>query len=162
MPFTFDPSAYGPAVAALLAADRLPDLGPGTPVAALRAQIAAAANTLSPPRAAGLWLMFDFLDAAHEICQADESDADRNFWHAVLHRREPDAFNSKYWWRRVGPHPVVTRLAAEAPAAGYGYTTPHDFVDFCDRVRGTGTADEATAKRVQLLEWRLMFAHGPG
>lgn len=30
-------------------------------------------------------------------------------------------------------------------------------VDFCERVRGTGTADEELAKRVQLLEWKLLF-----
>lgn len=155
----FDPSAYGPAVAALLAADRLPELGPGSPLAAMRDRVSAAARDLSPAGAAGLWLLFDFLDEAHTICQQDEGNPDRDFWHAVMHRREPDAANSKYWWRRVGPHPVLAELRAAAPAVGYAYTTPAAFVDECERVRGTGTPAEQTARRVQLLEWQLHFSH---
>lgn len=158
-PFAFDPSAYGPAVAALLAVDRLPELGPGSPQAALHAQLAEAAKGLPPACAAGLWLRFDFLDAAHQICQADEGNADRDFWHAVMHRREPDAFNSKYWWQKVGSHPVLHRLREESPSLGYTFTSPQDFVDFCERVRGSNTPDEELAKRVQQLEWQLLFDH---
>jgi len=155
--FHFDPTAYGPAVAGLLAEPRLMPLGPGTPVAAVRPRLAAL--DLPPACRAGLWLYFDFLDESHRISQDDESDPDRNFWHAVMHRREPDPSNSKYWWRRVGAHPVLDRLRGHAPGVGYSYTTPEAFVDFCERARGTGSADEELAKRVQLLEWQLLFDH---
>ena len=156
-PFQFDPTAYGPAVAALLAEPRVMPLGPGTPVAAVRPQLVAL--KLPPACAAGLWLYFDFLDESHKISQDDESDPDRNFWHAVMHRREPDPSNSTYWWRKVGPHPVLDRLRDAAPAVGYEFTTPFDFVDFCEKVRGTNTPDEDTARQVQLLEWQLLFDH---
>jgi hypothetical protein len=76
-----------------------------------------------------------------------------------MHRREPDPSNSKYWWRRVGPHPVLARLRELAPALGYRYTTPEAFVDVCERARGAGGPDEDLARRVQLLEWRLLFDH---
>lgn len=155
--FHFDPAAYGPAVANLLAEPRLPELGPGTPITAVRPKLAVL--DLSPACRAGLWLFFDFLDESHRISQDDESDPDRNFWHAVMHRREPDPSNSKYWWRKVGPHPVLEQLAEQAPPLGYDYASPHDFVDFCERVRGSGSADEEVAKRVQLLEWQLLFDH---
>jgi len=156
-PFVFDPSAYSSPVAALLAVDRLPELGPGTPLAALQREIAAAAKELPPACAAGLWLHFDFLDEAHQICQQDEGHPGRDFWHAIMHRREPDAVNSKYWWRRVGPHPVLRLLREHAPAIGYAFTTPEAFVDECERVRGTGSDAEVIARRVQRLEWELMF-----
>lgn len=154
--FRFDPSAYGPMVAALLAEPRLPALGPGPPVAAARPALAAV--DLPAACRAGLWLLFDFLDESHAISQ-DLDTPEGSFWHAVMHRREPDAFNSKYWWRRVGSHPVLDRLRAEAPALGRDYRTPEAFVDFCERVRGTGSADEELARRVQLLEWQLLFEH---
>lgn len=153
----FDPTAYGPAVAGLLSAPRLAALGPGSPVAAVRPALAAL--ELPPACRAGLWLYFDFLSESHAISQ-DLDTPDGSFWHAIMHRREPDAWNSKYWFRRVGPHPVLTRLVEQAPALGYTFTTPEKFVDFCEHVRGTGSADEELAKRVQLLEWQLLFDHG--
>jgi hypothetical protein len=154
-PFHFDPAAYGPTVAALLDPPRLMPLGPGTPVASVRSRLAAL--ELPPACRAGLWLYFDFLDESHQISQADEGNPERDFWHAVMHRREPDASNSKYWWRRVGNHPVLGLLRDRAPAVGYSFTTPEAFVDFCEKVRGTASADEELAKRVQLLEWQLLF-----
>lgn len=155
--FPFDPTAYGPLVAGLLIEPRLMPLGAGSPVAAVKPQLAAL--DLPPACRAGLWLYFDFLDESHRISQDDESDPDRNFWHAVMHRREPDTFNSKYWWRRVGPHPVLDWLREHALAIGYQFTSPEAFVDLCERVRGSGSADEELAQRVQLLEWQLLFDH---
>jgi hypothetical protein len=152
----FDPTAYGPVVAGLLSEPRLADLGPGSPVLAVRDAL----RTLDLPaaRRAGLWLYFDFLHESHEISQ-DLDTPDGSFWHAVMHRREPDPSNSKYWWRKVGPHSVLEALVRQAPALGYHYTTPEAFVDFCERVRGTNSPDELLAKRVQLLEWQLLFDH---
>jgi hypothetical protein len=150
---------YPPAVAELLATDHPTALGPGAPAEARRAKIRTACELVPPACAAGLWLRFDFLDESHAISQEDEGAPDRDFWHAIMHRREPDASNSKYWWRRVGAHPVLTQLAEQAPALGYNYTTPFDFVDFCEKVRGSESAGEELAKRVQELEWRLLFDH---
>jgi hypothetical protein len=150
---------YPPAVVELLAVEHPTSLGPGTPAESLRAKIKAASALLPPACAAGLWLRFDFLDESHAISQEDEGNPDRDIWHAIMHRREPDAFNSKYWWRRVGSHPVLKLLAEQAPSLGYNYTNPFDFVDFCEKVRDTGTPAEDLAKSVQNLEWQLLFDH---
>ena len=150
----FDPNAYGPAVASILAELPLSPLGPGTPRVELRANL----KPLDLPTAceAGMWLRCDFLHESHDISQELHS-AEGSFWHAVMHRREPDAFNSKYWWRRVGQHPVLKLLVEQCPAIGYTYTNPPDFVDFCEKHRDTGSEEEELAKRVQQLEWELLF-----
>jgi hypothetical protein len=153
---TFDPIRYGPAVAAILGdGSRLADLGPGKPNEAMRPKIAAITE-LPPDHLAGLWLYHDFLDESHTISQEIHSPTG-SFWHAIMHRREPDPSNSKYWWARVGAHPVLNELKETAPALGYNYTNPQHFVDFCEQVRGTNSLEETLAKRVQLLEWQLLF-----
>jgi hypothetical protein len=165
----FDPTAYGPVLAALLREAPLNPLDAGRPVEAVRAKLAALGDGAFRPHRvadadaaaacrAGLWLAFNFLDESHAISQGLHTP-EGSFWHAILHRREPDASNSKYWWRRVGPHAVIAQITEQAPAVGYGYTTPEAFVDFCERVRGTGTDKERLAQAVQELEWRLLFEH---
>lgn len=164
---TFDPAAYGPKVAAILGdGARLADLGPGRPDPSVRPLLAAfdPSADLGPVRdgpaaracLAGLWLYHDFLDESHAVSQ-DLPSAEGSFWHAIMHRREPDPSNSKYWWRKVASHPVLDMLVEQAPALGYQFTDPYAFVDFVEMVRDTGTADEEQARRVQKLEWELLF-----
>lgn len=166
---TFDPAAYGPAVAALLG-DGVRDmpLGPGSAIASKHSALAAfdpvrdlsGVRDTNAARAchAGLWLLFDYHDESHAISQ-DLSTPEGSAWHAILHRREPDAGNSNYWWKRVGRHPFLDALCREAPSVGYDYTTPESFVAFCERQRGHGTSDKARAVKVQRLEWQLLFDH---
>jgi hypothetical protein len=162
----FDPKKYSPAIAALLAEERLPELGPGSPNLSAKPALAALTPENAFPHLAdrsmalaclsGLWLLHDFLDESHRISQ-DRSTPTGSYWHAIMHRREPDPANSKYWWREVGSHPVLSLLAAETSSIGYAFTNAFDFVDFCERVRGTGSAEGDLAKKVQLLEWQLLF-----
>lgn len=41
-------------------------------------------------------------EAAHSIVQTDEADPTSCWIHAVLHKIEGDADNSRYWYRRAG------------------------------------------------------------
>src|SRR4051794_41678662 len=101
-----DLSGYPPAIAGLLSVPRLPELGPGRPDLAFRDRLAGLGDSSFAPRKvasrpmagacrAGLWLLFDFLDESHRVSQ-ELHTPEGSFWHAIMHRREPDPDNSKY------------------------------------------------------------------
>ncbi len=65
---------------------------------------------------AGVWLLNDRLDESHSLSQSIEG-AGRghgDYWHAIMHRREPDFGNAKYWFRQVGRHSVMSKLGVIA------------------------------------------------
>lgn len=156
----FDPTAYGPLVAQLLTDPRLPDLGPGRPNLAARPLLQSLTieclfdglpvRDVDMARAclAALWLHHDFPDESHAISQ-EIATPTGSYWHGILHRREPDAGNAKYWFRRVGRHPVFADLGAD--------WDPFAFVDECERHRGTGTEAETRLRQEQLREWQALF-----
>jgi hypothetical protein len=60
--------------------------------------------------AAGLWLLAGQLDRSHEISQNILSK-EGSFWHGIVHCRESDYWNAKYWFRKTTGHPVHQQLA---------------------------------------------------
>jgi hypothetical protein len=111
---------------------------------------------------AGLYLQCGCWDQAHELADSVQNP-NGYFWHGIVHRQEPDAANSAYWFRMTGDHPVFSRLAEDAVAAGYRTGTqwdPFAFIEYCESARRKpGSAEEQLAERVQLLEWQLLFDH---
>ena len=177
----FNPQTYPAAVAALVEGNRLNSLGPGTPGVDSRQALAALdVDTLLGPRSladrsmarsclAGLWLLHDFLDESHRISQEIETPTG-SYWHGIMHRREPDYENSKYWFRRVGEHPTFAalgeaahELAAESGEAGKPLGAsetwdPFHFVDLCRQAHRGGPL-ESLCQRIQRVEWELLFDH---
>ena len=117
---------------------------------------------------AGLWLYFSCFEEAHKLADSCPTK-DGEFWHAILHRQEPDYGNSAYWFRRVASHPVFPALGREAhaitqriPGAEYrvGRWDPYSFIAFCERaVNQPGSAQEQAACEIQRVEWQLLFDH---
>ena len=115
----------------------------------------------------GLWLYFSCFDECHEIVQ-DLKSPEASFWHAILHRQEPDAGNSAYWFRCLGEHPVFRDLSVAAkeivarqPDAGFRMATewdPFSFVTFCEQARREpGSPTERVAMEIQQAEWQFLF-----
>jgi hypothetical protein len=168
----FNPNAYGEEVARILAldgnGDRSMPLAGGrcssARVLELLRQTTASklfSNSRAPEAAmAGLYLYFSCWDEAHTIAQGIET-AEGSYWHAVVHRQEPDADNSAYWFRKVGAHPIFPALRERAAAAGMDVGAGWDplaFIEFCERARRQPGSDlERQAVEVQLAEWQLLF-----
>lgn len=70
----------------------------------------------------------DHLDAAHGLVQ-DLSGADAAWVHGIVHRREPDYSNARYWFHRVGQHEVLEPLAeAVAPMLAEHAALPYRLI----------------------------------
>lgn len=174
----FNPNTYGRAVAEILAIDgngfRLMPLAHGECVAAAREMLEGKkpADLFPAARApeealCGLWLYFSCLDECHRLAQQLPSK-EGSYWHAIMHRQEPDPDNSAYWFRRVGHHDIFPTLAQEARRIleqhrGVGFSVgsdwdPFAFIDFCERARRKpGSEEELIARQIQLVEWQLLF-----
>ncbi len=57
-----------------------------------------------------LFLWHDHWKEAHAAAHEHEGDADYDLLHALVHRREGDYWNSEYWLREVGKHPLFDML----------------------------------------------------
>ena len=175
---------YGPAVTALLAEERLMPLGPGKPNEVMRAQLGEVTaedlfagqsireRDMAQACLAGLWLYHDFLDESHTISQAIASPSG-SYWHGILHRREPDFDNARYWFRRVGRHPIFDPLQqaarvlanAERPSASARFLAdqsawaPLSFVDLCEECLAETAPCMLLCQQIQRREWELLFEH---
>lgn len=101
----------------------------------------------------GLYLYFSALDESHAISQGIHTRSG-SYWHGIMHRQEGDWANAKYWFRRVGSHPVLAALEREA-------AQPWDAFAFVDRcaAASAGREDEPACRRLQALEWTLLLGH---
>jgi len=114
----------------------------------------------------GVWLWNDFLDESHTISQEIHTTTG-SFWHAIMHRRERDYSNSKYWFRKVSYHEVFDAVAQRAVllAGGtdqYGLLDgenwdPYVFVDLCQQAANGDSAVLSYCQAVTRVEWELLF-----
>ena len=119
---------------------------------------------------AGLWLWHDALDECHRIVQ-EIAMPTGSFWHAIMHRREGDFSNSKYWYNRCRGHHAMKMMGSVASSLAGGLASdglvartisggwdPSAFVDLVAEV-DSDPADPRhdLAIRLQRVEWETLF-----
>jgi len=134
-----------------------------------------ASDTAAQAAKAMLLMWNDELEDAHSLSQGINSDTG-SYVHGIMHRREPDFSNAKYWFRRFDEHPVYPHLREAALTAAEAFAdseaqriatgirtdpewNPERFIEWCQHaVRNPDHGSGPCLRAIQLEEFRLLLA----
>jgi hypothetical protein len=111
----------------------------------------------------GLFNAVDAIHEAHTIFQDAKTDLG-SYWHGVMHRREGDFDNARYWFRRAGSLPFFSalhRAASEfsADMAKQADWDPYLFTGQCEQARFGAEEIVAELVRLQRAEFETLFSY---
>lgn len=109
----------------------------------------------------GLLYAIDAIDAAHAFFQDDPSDLG-SYCHGMLHRREGDFDNARYWFRRAGRLPFFANLHAaacehSATMARQDSWDAYLLTGLCEQAKFGDTEIAPECVKLQLCEFEGVF-----
>jgi hypothetical protein len=109
----------------------------------------------------GLFYALDAIDEAHKIFQESPGDLGA-YWHGMIHRREGDFDNARYWFRRAGVLPIFSELQSAACAhsavmARQSNWDPYLFTGQCEQARFGETETLKELAALQRIEFEGLF-----
>ena len=182
-----DHTKFGSKLRRFLEVSELPELGAGGAVGVSKEElselelddifdgVAIGDQEMARCCLSGIQLLHGELDVSHQICQSVET-ATGSYWHGIMHRREGDFGNSKYWFRKVGKHPIHAELTEAARGVAekerddsrFSFLCtqkmwdPAAFVDLCEDVVVNRDQGDESCRTIQMLEWELLFEYSYG
>ncbi len=111
----------------------------------------------------GLLYAVDALDAAHRIFQDEPGDLG-SYWHGMMHRREGDFDNARYWFRRAGGLAVFEKMheAAANLSATMARQANWDaylLTGMCEQVKFGDVEATGECVELQRVEFQEMFTY---
>jgi hypothetical protein len=122
--------------------------------------------TIGDPKAfklvrGGLLYALDDLDGCHQFFQDETSDLG-SYWHGMMHRREGDFDNARYWFRRAGAIPVFSELHHATAQFSSDMSRqmnwdPYLFTHQCEQARFGAEDEGKELVRLQRAEFEVVF-----
>jgi hypothetical protein len=129
-------------------------------------------NARNPDAAfSALLLLLGCWKESHDLIDDDERP-EGCYLHAIIHRIEPDAGNSAYWFRRIERHPLFPQLYERAQEILKANSVPgwhlkpawdpYLFNNWCQEARRSPKSNkEKAALAIQRAEWELCLPAAP-
>ena len=110
---------------------------------------------------AGLFYYHNALPDSHREAARDEGDL-ASYWHGMVHRREGDFENARYWMRRAGEQPVFQEMQARASdgaphMARQSNWDPFLFIHLCEQYKYGEAEYKKEIGHLQRVEFAVMF-----
>ena len=109
----------------------------------------------------GLFYYHNALDDSHKQAARDEGDT-AAYWHGMVHRREGDFENARYWMRRAGEQPAFQEMQSRASdgsphMARQPNWDPSLFIHLCEQYKYGEAEYRKEIGHLQRVEFAVMF-----